>query len=69
MKGYVEESPEVKARRALHEAAREYVSKSLVSFNSDAEQGALENAALAYAEAIRPRRRRADSAPHTKENG
>lgn len=57
MRGYVEESDEVKARRALREAAKRYAAKTLVSFVTDVEEASLEVAALAYAETRRPRRR------------
>lgn len=59
MIGYVEEAPERAARRALMSAARRYASKWLLDmFCADAAEEELVRAALAYAEAVRPRRRK-----------
>ena len=64
MRGYVEESPEVKARRALQVAAKAYAARYLTSFSPGDAEGNLTAAALAYAEATRPaKRNRRKAAP------
>ncbi len=57
MRGCVEESPLVKAQRALQAAAKRFAAKTLTSFDADEEVLVLEGAAVAYAaELPRPRK-------------
>ncbi len=57
MRGYVEESPEVKARRALQVAAKAYAARFLTSFDLTEVEWKLSAAALDFAEATKPVKR------------
>ncbi len=58
MRSPVEESPEVKARRALKIAANAYAARYLTSFDLEEAENKLALAAITYAETTKPRRRK-----------
>jgi hypothetical protein len=61
MRGYAEESEEVKAARDLREAARKFTGAELVygiGRGADLEESRLLAAAVTYAESLKPKRRK-----------
>lgn len=60
MRGYYEESPEKTAGRELERAAERFAGKALLAGYGDleTERVRLLQAALAYAEAVKPKRKR-----------
>jgi hypothetical protein len=65
MRGYVEESDEVKRLRELKDAARKYAGQMLISFDYELEESRLKAAAVAYA-ATQPRPRKRTNAARNK---